>query len=104
GRAKEVPEINSLIDSTRSALYRIYRNMQERDSNVTAEKIKNEILGVAETRHNLLELFQRQNEDIKKLIGMGKSKATYQKYEVTRKHLCRMRTNRTRLHTCLGEV
>ncbi|KAA6321929.1 Tyrosine recombinase XerD [termite gut metagenome] len=87
GRAKEVPEINSLIDSTRSALYRIYRNMQERESNVTAEKIKNEFLGISETRHNLLELFQRHNEDVKKLIGIDKSKATYQKYEVTRSRL-----------------
>ncbi|KAA6319105.1 hypothetical protein EZS27_030963 [termite gut metagenome] len=87
GRAKEVPEINSLFDSTRSSLYRIYRNMQDRDSNVTAEKIKNEFLGVAETHHNLLELFQRHNEDVKKLIGIDKSKATYQKYEVTRTHL-----------------
>ncbi|KAA6308329.1 hypothetical protein EZS27_039990, partial [termite gut metagenome] len=36
---------------------------------------------------NLLELFQRHNEDVKKLIGIDKSKATYQKYEVTRTRL-----------------
>jgi len=35
----------------------------------------------------LLELFKRHNEDVLKLIGISKSQATYQKYEVTRKHL-----------------
>jgi hypothetical protein len=35
----------------------------------------------------LLELFKRHNEDVEKLIGISKFKATYQKYEVTRKHL-----------------
>lgn len=57
------------------------------DSNVTAEKVKNRFLGVATISHNLLEHFQRHNDDVKRLIGISKSKATFQKYEVTRKHL-----------------
>lgn len=32
-------------------------------------------------------MFAKHNEDVKALVGISKSPATYQKYEVTRKHL-----------------
>ncbi|KAA6339007.1 Tyrosine recombinase XerD [termite gut metagenome] len=87
GRTAEIQQINTLLEAIKVSIHKIYHEQQRRDGNVTAEKIKNEFLGVAETRHNLLELFQRHNEDVKKLIGIDKSKATYQKYEVTRTRL-----------------
>ena len=34
-----------------------------------------------------MELFKKHNEDVKSLVGISKSPATLQKYEVTRKHL-----------------
>ncbi|KAA6309670.1 hypothetical protein EZS27_038886 [termite gut metagenome] len=87
GRTAEIQQINTLMEAIKVSIHKIYHEQLQRDCNVTAEKIKNEFLGVAETRHNLLELFQRHNEDVKKLIGIDKSKATYQKYEVTRTRL-----------------
>lgn len=87
GRTSEVVEINSIIDKTKSALFNVYNDLLLSDSNVTAEKVKNRFLGVATISHNLLEHFQRHNDDVKRLIGISKSKATFQKYEVTRKHL-----------------
>jgi Asp-tRNA(Asn)/Glu-tRNA(Gln) amidotransferase B subunit len=41
GRTVEAAQINSLVDTTKAAIYKIYREMQERDNYVTAEKIKN---------------------------------------------------------------
>jgi hypothetical protein len=35
----------------------------------------------------LVDFFQSYNDDVLKLIGIGKSAATYQKYELTRMHL-----------------
>lgn len=87
GRTSEVVEINSLIDKTKSALFNVYNDILMSDVNVTAEKVKNHFLGGTTKHHNLIELFNRHNEDVKKLIGISKSKATYQKYEVTKKHL-----------------
>lgn len=87
GRTSEVVEINSIIDKTKSTLFSIYYDLLLSEVNVTAEKVKNHFLGGASKEHNLLEQFQRHNEDVEKLIGISKSKATYQKYEVTRKHL-----------------
>lgn len=87
GRTSEVVEINSVIDKIKSTLFSIYNDLLLSEANVTAEKVKNHFLGGASKDHNLLEQFQRHNEDVEKLIGISKSKATYQKYEVTRKHL-----------------
>ena len=87
GRTSEVVEINSIIDKTKSALFNVYNELLLSDANVTAEKVKNYFLGGTTNAHNLLEQFTRHNEDVERLIGISKSKATYQKYEVTRKHL-----------------
>ncbi len=87
GRGSEIQRINSLLEEIKSSVHRIYHEQQRRDSFVTAEKVKNEFLGLSEDNKTLLDLFTRHNDDVKKLIGISKSKATYQKYEVTRKHL-----------------
>ncbi|GBU07464.1 hypothetical protein AwDysgo_07950 [Bacteroidales bacterium] len=87
GRTKEVMAINSLIDTTKATIFKIYRDLQERESNVTSEKVKNSFLGLDSKHEMLLELFQKHNADVFSLIGKTKAKATYQKYEVTRKHM-----------------
>ncbi|MDR2844227.1 MAG: site-specific integrase, partial [Candidatus Symbiothrix sp.] len=87
GRTNEAVEINLLIDGTKSAIYKIYRNLQEKESSVTAEKVKNTFLGV-NTRHEmLLKVFDDHNEEKKKLIGRTISESTYDKYRITRDHL-----------------
>ncbi len=40
-----------------------------------------------ESHDTILNLFQKHNEDVKQLVGISKSPATFQKYEVTRRHL-----------------
>ncbi len=87
GRTNEAVEINSVIDKTRSVLFSIYNDILLNEVNATAEKVKNQFLGGTSKDHNLLEQFKRHNDDVERLIGINKSKATYQKYEVTRKHL-----------------
>lgn len=87
GKTKVAMEINSLLDAIKAGLYKIYYDLQIRENNITAERIKNIFLGIEIKHQTLLELFKRHNEDVEKLIGISKSKATYQKYEVTRKHL-----------------
>lgn len=85
GRSAKALEINALIDNTKSVLNRIYHQKLERMQSVTAEKVKNIFLGINTKQHTLLELFKKHNADVKSLIGISKSKATYQKYEVTLK-------------------
>ena len=87
GRTNEAIDVNMLIDNTKSAIYKVYRKLQERENNVTAEKVKNTFLGIDIKHQNLLETFDRHNADIKKLIDISLSESTYDKYRITRNHL-----------------
>jgi site-specific recombinase XerD len=84
---KAAGQLNNLLDDIKASLNHIYHEQQRRDNYVTAEKVKNEFLGHTEVHDTLLNLFEKHNNDVKSLIGISKSASTYQKYEVTRKHL-----------------
>jgi len=87
GHSSENKQHNAQLEQIKASLHGIYHELQRKDNYVTAEKVKNEFLGISEHHETLLALFQRHNDDVLKLIGISKSAATYQKYEVTRKHL-----------------
>jgi site-specific recombinase XerD len=87
GRTNEAVEINALIDKTKSKIYKIYRDIQESEDSVTAEKVKNVFLGVETKHQNLLELFDHHNGERKLLVGKTISESTYDKYRITRNHL-----------------
>ncbi|MBV5283525.1 MAG: site-specific integrase [Paludibacter sp.] len=87
GLTSDSKRLNAQLDQIKASLHSIYHELQRKDNYVTAEKVKNEFLGISESHETLLSLFQKHNDDVLKLIGIGKSPATFQKYEVTRKHL-----------------
>ena len=87
GNHPENKQHNAQLNEIRASLHAIYHEFQRKENFVTAEKVKNEFLGISEHHETLLSLFIKHNEDVKKLIGLSKSAGTYQKYEVTRKHL-----------------
>ena len=85
GRTTEALKINALIENTQAAIHKIYRELQERENYVTAEKIKNIFLGIEQKQHTLLELFDRHNHERKAQIGINLSKSTYGKYCTVRR-------------------
>ncbi|GHT35932.1 hypothetical protein AGMMS49574_26570 [Bacteroidia bacterium] len=87
GRTLEATETNAIIDNTKSAIIKLYRELQEKDNNVTAQKIKNAFLGINIKHQNLLELFDQYNKKKKMLVGISIAKSTYYKYRITRDHL-----------------
>ena len=87
GRTSEASRINRMLDDINASLNTIYHEMQRRDNYVTAEKVKNEFLGHSESHETILTLFQKHNDDVKQLVGISKTIATYRKYEVTRRHI-----------------
>jgi site-specific recombinase XerD len=87
GHPSDSKQHNAQLEEIKASLHSIYHELQRKDNYVTAEKVKNEFLGISEHHETLLSLFQKHNEDVKKLIGVNKSAGTYQKYEVTRRHL-----------------
>ena len=87
GQTKESKLINALLNDIKASIHQIYHELQRRENVVTSEKIKIEFLGLSENYETVLNLFQKHNEDTLSLVGISKSASTYQKYEVTRKHL-----------------
>ena len=87
GNSFESKRLNATLDNIRTSINNHYRDIDSRDSFVTAEKLRNAFLGYETRQQTLNELFQKHNEDVHKLIGISKSAATYQKYERTRRHL-----------------
>lgn len=87
GKTQDVIELNGILESIKATMTKIYRELQERETTVTPERIKNIFFGVEIQQQMFLELFKKHNEDVEKLVGISKTKATLQKYEVTRKHL-----------------
>lgn len=87
GKSKESLEVNNLLDELKGSLHKVFHELKRNDIQVTAEKVKNDFLGITIQHHTLLSLFAKHNEDCFSLIGVSKTKATYQKYEVSRKHV-----------------
>ena len=77
GRTQEVIELNAILDSIKATMTKIYRELQERESSVTPDRIKNIFFGVELKQQMLLEMFKKHNEDVAKLVGINKSKAIY---------------------------
>jgi len=87
GKTKEAMEINALLDTIKASIYKVYHDLLTRENNVNAERVKNIFLGIEVKQHTVLELFRRHNEDVEKLVGISKTKATLQKYEIAQKRL-----------------
>jgi integrase len=87
GRSDEATETNTLIDSTKSAIFKVYRELQERDNSVTAEKVKNVFLGIDAGQNTLLTVFDEINRKKEPLVGKTLSKPVYDRYLMVRNHM-----------------
>lgn len=87
GRSAKDRQINNLLEEIRGNLFRVYQELQLKDNYVTAEKVRNAFLGNNTDCTTLLQLFRKHNDDVSQLVGKSLTKATFQKYERTRKHI-----------------
>lgn len=87
GRSLEADRINRYLDDIRSQIDRHYRDIRDRESYVTAEKVKNAWLGFGKRYRTLLETFRSFTEDLHGRIGVDRSKNTWYRYLATMKHL-----------------
>ena len=87
GRSLEADRINRYLDDIRSQIDRHYRDIRDRESYVTAEKVKNAWLGFGKRYRTLLETFRSFTEDLHGRIGVDRLKNTWYRYLATMKHL-----------------
>ena len=87
GRSNVALEGNRMLDKIRVGVNKAYQDVFDRDTYVTAEKVRNEYLGMGMNHKTLLAVFRQHNEDYAKLVGKMKSQRSYWKYCVVYKHL-----------------
>ena len=80
GRTLESSEINALLESAKSSIHNTYRELLERESAVSAEKVKNTFLGLDSKRYMFLKTFEDYVEEKRLLIGKRNVKSTYKRY------------------------
>lgn len=81
GNSLKSRQLNNLLDDIRTSLKNHYRDIENHEAYVTAEKVRNAFLGYSIKQNTLLELFRNHNEDARKLVGINKTEATLSKYD-----------------------
>lgn len=87
GRNQEAKEINNHLAMIKVKLLNCQSKLEARGVTITAEALKLEYTGIIERPRMLMEIIKQHNNDIKTLINKGYSKATWVKYETTKKHI-----------------
>ena len=71
GRSVVSQEANRMLDKIRVKINSHYQEILDRDNYVTAEKVKNALLGLEHRQHTLMKVFEQYNEDYEKLVKAG---------------------------------
>ena len=77
GRSNVALEGNRMLDKIRVGVNKAYQDVCDRDTYVTAEKVRNEYLGMGMNHKTLFAVFRQHNDDYAKLVGKMKSQRSY---------------------------
>lgn len=87
GRAEDAYELNLYIESIRTRIYQIHRELEVDGKLITAEAIKNKYYGTDTDSRTLLQAFTEHNKEAEALIGKGYVAKTVQRFETTARYL-----------------
>ncbi|WP_311442320.1 site-specific integrase, partial [Hoylesella enoeca] len=99
GKSVTARETNRMLDKLRAAITRHYQEIMERDSFVTAEKVRNAFLGLEYRRQTLIKAYDLFLENYVKKVECGmKAKNTLYKYRAVYEHLKDFLQSRYNVH------
>ncbi len=87
GNTESARTINRYLDTVNIALHTTFEKLVLREGKASAEEVKSIFLGKNSRIPSLIELFNQHNEDVKSQIGRGFSERTYERYQISLKHL-----------------
>ena len=87
GRSLEAQRLNEKLENIKTNIGKQYQRLCDRDSYVTAEKVKNAYLGFGEKYRLLLEAFEKFTGDLKKRVGIDRCHGTWNRYYKSIDHL-----------------
>ena len=87
GKSLEAQRLNEKLENIKTNIGKQYQRLCDRDSYVTAEKVKNAYLGFGEKYRLLLEAFEKFTGDLKKRVGIDRCHGTWNRYYKSIDHL-----------------
>lgn len=87
GKDNKSLELNHYLETVRTQILRIHRELEQDNKPITAEILKRHYYGESETPKMLLEVFEEHNKKCSELIGKDYVRATVMYYERTARYL-----------------
>lgn len=86
GTKEEVRSFNAYLDNLQTQVYEAHKILTESGSSITAELIKNKLLGKNEKAKMLIAVFKDHNKKVAALVGNEYAAGTLTRYETSLRH------------------
>ena len=87
GKSLEAQRINEKLENIKTNIGKQYQRLCDRDSYVTAEKVRNAFLGMGDDCRLLLQTFDEYLADFRKRVGKDRAYSSYEDYCKRRRRL-----------------
>ena len=87
GKSLEAQRINEKLENIKTNIGKQYQRLCDRDSYVTAEKVRNAFLGMGDDCRLLLQTFDEYLAEFRKRVGKDRSVSTFENYSNARRYL-----------------
>ena len=86
GTKEDARELNAYLDTIHHKVLQAKKQLLESDKEISAESLKNIILGIGEKRKMILEIFQEHNDNLESLVGKDFAEGTLLRYKTSLDH------------------
>ena len=87
GKSLEAQRINEKLENIKTNIGKQYQRLCDRDSYVSAERVRNAFLGMGDDCHLLLQTFDEYLADFRKRVGKDRAYSSYEDYCKRRRRL-----------------
>ena len=87
GKSREAVQANRELNKLTDSIEKYHSELLQQQSNVTAELVKNMLLGIGRKKDNLLSLFAEHNEEYAQKVGVNRTRETYKHYLFVYNHV-----------------
>jgi len=86
GTKEEIKSFNAYLDNLQAQVYGAHGQLIEAGGMITAESLKNKLLGKSEKSRMLISLFKDHNKKVSALVGDEYAAGTLERYETSLRH------------------
>ena len=86
GTKEEIKSFNAYLDNLQTQVYEAHGQLTKAGGMITAESLKNKLLGKSEKSRMLISLFKDHNKKVSALVGDEYAAGTLERYETSLRH------------------